>query len=40
MSDKDLAFITAASNNLSTTQSDSSFEKQLINTYNLAARRA
>ncbi len=40
MSDKDLAFIKAASNNLATTQSDASFEKQLIKAYNLAARRA
>lgn len=40
MSDKDLAFIKAASNNLATSQSDASFEKQLIKAYNLAARRA
>ena len=40
MSDKDLAFIKAASNNLATTQSDASFERQLIKAYNLAARRA
>ena len=40
MSDKDLAFIKAASNNLATTQNDASFERQLIKAYNLAARRA
>lgn len=40
MSDKDLAFIQAASSNLSTAQSDSAFWKQLLDAYNLAARRA
>ena len=40
MSDKDLAFIQAASSNLSTKQSDKTFWKQLLDAYNLAARRA
>lgn len=40
MSDKDLAFIQAASSNLSTKQNDEVFGKQLIDAYNLAARRA
>jgi len=40
MSDKDLAFIQAASSNLSTKQSDKTFGKQLLDAYNLAARRA
>ena len=40
MSDKDLAFIQAASSNLSTKQSDITFGKQLLYAYNLAARRA
>lgn len=40
MSDKDLAFITKASSNLDVWLSDSQFEKNLIQAYNLAARRA
>ena len=40
MSDKDLAFIQAASSNLSTKQSDITFGKQLLYAYNLAARWA
>ena len=40
MSDKDLAFIQAASSNLSTNQSDATFWKQLLEAYKLAARRA
>jgi len=40
MSDKDLAFIQAASSNLSIELSDSQFEKNLISAYNVAARRA
>lgn len=40
MSDKDLAFITKASSNLSAELSDSQFEKNLIQAYNVAARRA
>jgi len=40
MSDKDLAFIQAASSNLSTKQNDEVFGKQLLSAYNLAARRA
>ena len=40
MSDKDLAFIQAASSNLATSQSDVNFWKQLLEAYNLAARRA
>ena len=40
MSDKDLAFITKASSNLDVWLSDKQFEKNLIQAYNLAARRA
>ena len=40
MSDKDLAFITKASSNLSAELSDVQFEKNLIQAYNVAARRA
>ena len=40
MSDKDLAFITKASSNLSAELSDDQFEKNLIQAYNVAARRA
>ena len=40
MSDKDIAFIQSASSKLDKTQSDSSFEKQLIEAYNVSARRA
>lgn len=40
MSDKDIQFIKEASSKLSTTQSNSSFERNLIDAYNLAARRA
>ena len=40
MSDKDIAFIKDASSKLSRNQSDASFEKNLIDAYNLSARRA
>lgn len=40
MSDKDIEFIKAASSKLWTTQSNKSFEKNIIEAYNLAARRA
>jgi len=40
MSDKDIAFIQSASSKLSRNQSDASFENNLIDAYNLAARRA
>lgn len=40
MSDKDLAFITKASSNLSAELSDAQFEKNLVQAYNVAARRA
>lgn len=40
MSDKDIAFIKDASSKLSRDQSDASFEKNLIDAYNLSARRA
>lgn len=40
MSDKDLAFIRNASSKLATTQSDAEFEKQLIELYNISARKA
>ncbi len=40
MSDKDLAFITKASSNLSVELSDKQFGKNLIQAYNVAARRA
>lgn len=40
MSDKDIEFIKAASSKLWTTQSNKSFEKNLIDAYNIAARRA
>lgn len=40
MSDKDIQFIKEASSKLSTTQSNKSFERNLIDAYNLAARRA
>lgn len=39
MSDKDLAFIQNASTRLSTKQSDKEFEKQLIELYNIGARK-
>ena len=40
MSDKDIQFIKEASSKLATTQSNDSFERNLIDAYNLAARRA
>lgn len=40
MSDKDIEFIKAASSKLGTTQSNKSFEKNIIDAYNLSARRA
>ena len=40
MSDKDIQFIKEASTKLATTQSNKSFERNLIDAYNLAARRA
>lgn len=40
MSDKDIQFIKEASSKLATTQSNKSFERNLIDAYNLAARRA
>ena len=40
MSDKDIAFIKEASSKLSRDQSDASFERNLIEAYNLSARRA
>lgn len=39
MSDKDLAFIQNASTRLNTKQSDKEFEKQLIELYNIGARK-
>ncbi len=39
MSDKDLAFIQNASSRLKTTQSDTQFEKEIVNLYNIAARK-
>lgn len=40
MSDKDLAFIQSATSKLALAQSDSEFEKQLIELYNISARKA
>lgn len=40
MSDKDIQFIKEASSKLSRNQSDASFERNLIDAYNLSARRA
>jgi hypothetical protein len=40
MSDKDILFIKEASSKLSRTQSDASFERNLIDAYNLSARRS
>ena len=40
MSDKDLAFIQNASSKLAMNQRDSEFEKQLVELYNLSARKA
>jgi len=40
MSDKDIQFIKEASSKLATTQSNDSFERNLIDAYNLSARRA
>lgn len=40
MSDRDIDFIKQASSKLATTQSNDSFERNLIDAYNLAARRA
>lgn len=40
MSDKDIDFIKQASSKLATTQSNDSFERNLIDAYNLSARRA
>ena len=40
MSDKDIAFITAASSKLWTTQSNKSFERNLVDAYNISARRS
>jgi hypothetical protein len=40
MSDKDLNFIQNASSKLAMTQSDSEFQKQLIELYNISARKA
>ena len=40
MSDKDIQFIKEASSKLDTKQSNASFERNLIDAYNLAARRA
>lgn len=40
MSDKDLAFIQSATSKLALSQSDSEFEKQLIELYNISARKA
>lgn len=39
MSDKDLAFIQNASTRLSAAQSDAEFEKQLVELYNIGARK-
>lgn len=40
MSDKDIQFIKEASSKLATNQSNASFERNLLDAYNLAARRA
>jgi len=40
MSDKDIAFLKAASSKFDLTQSDTSFEKNLIEFYNILARKA
>ena len=40
MSDKDILFIKEASSKLSRKQSDASFERNLIDAYNLSARRS
>lgn len=40
MSDKDIQFIKEASSKLSRNQSDASFERNLIDAYNLSARRS
>lgn len=40
MSDKDIQFIKEASSKLATKQSNASFERNLVDAYNLAARRA
>lgn len=40
MSDKDIEFIKAASSKLSTTQSNDSFARNIIDAYNISARRA
>ena len=40
MSDRDIDFIKQASSKLATTQSNDSFERNLIDAYNLSARRA
>jgi len=40
MSDKDIQFIKEASTKLDTRQSNASFERNLIDAYNLSARRA
>lgn len=39
MSDKDLAFIQNASSKLSMKQRDAEFEKQLVELYNIGARK-
>ena len=40
MSDKDIVFIKSASSKLDINQSDASFERNLIDAYNLSARRS
>jgi hypothetical protein len=40
MSDKDLAFIQNASSRLSYTQNDNAFEKEMVEMYNIGARKA
>lgn len=40
MSDKDIQFIKEASSKLSRNQSDDSFERNLVDAYNLSARRS
>lgn len=39
MSDKDLAFIQNASTRLNLAQTDKEFEKQLVELYNISARK-
>lgn len=40
MSDKDIAFLKSVSSKLDTVQSNSQFEKNIVEMYNIAARKA